>query len=451
MMEQNNQTDGSAMPPTLLFVDDEANILSSLKRLFRPSGYRIFTAESGAAGLEILAQEPVDMVISDMRMPEMNGAQFLEKVRENWPDTVRILLTGYADIGSTIEAINKGQIYRYISKPWEDNDITITVRQALERRELEREKARLEELTRVQNEELKELNTNLENKVRERTEELRQAMLDLQAAHEKLKKGFMASIRAFSSLIEMRGGGVLSGHAKRVGEYMRKLIPMLQISAELRQDLVFATLLKDLGKMSLPDRMLAKPFCALDADEMKQFVKYPILGQAALMSLEQLENAGKIIRHQHEQFNGNGYPDHLGGADIPLGARILAVVSDYDALQLGMLLPKRYSPAEAIAYLVASRGRRYDPDVVDAFAKALEAQPARTVDRDSEAGASPGNDSRLGTSLLKIGMTITRDLVTKDGVLLLSRGYILDEKRIGLLHGYEKSIGEKLGVYVQVD
>ena len=191
MMEQDNQTDGSAAPATLLFVDDEANILSSLKRLFRPSGYRIFTAESGAAGLEIMAHEPVDMVISDMRMPEMNGAQFLEKVRENWPDTVRILLTGYADIGSTIEAINKGQIYRYISKPWEDNDIVITVRQALERRELEREKARLEELTRVQNEELKELNANLENKVRERTEELRQAMLDLQAAHEKLKKGFM--------------------------------------------------------------------------------------------------------------------------------------------------------------------------------------------------------------------------------------------------------------------
>ena len=260
----------------------------------------------------------------------------------------------------------------------------------------------------------------------------------------------MASIRAFSSLIEMRGGGVLSGHAKRVGEYMRKLIPTLRISGELKQDLIFATLLKDLGKMSLPDRMLAKPFCALDTEEMVQFTKHPIRGQAALMSLEQLENAAKIIRHQHEQFNRNGYPDHLGGAEIPLGARILAVASDYDALQLGMLLPKRYSPTEAIAYLVASRGRRYDPDVVDAFVKALDAPIARTIDRDQKADTSPGSDSKLGTSLLKIGMTIARDLVTKDGVLLLSRGYVLDEKRIDLLHGYEKSMGEKLGVYVQV-
>jgi len=255
-----------------------------------------------------------------------------------------------------------------------------------------------------------------------------------------LKKGFMASIRAFSSVIEMRGGGVLSGHAKRVGEYLRKLFPILRISAELRQDLVFATLLKDLGKMSLSDRILSKPFCALDTEELAQFTKHPIRGQAALMSLDQLENAAKIIRHQHEQFNRNGYPDHLGGSEIPLGARILAVVSDYDALQSGMLQPKRYSPAEAAAYLVASRGRRYDPEVVDAFVKAFDVSaPAKAIER----------DSKLGTSQLKVGMTITRDLVTKDGVLLLSREYILDEKKIDLLCGYEKSIGEKLDIYVK--
>lgn len=437
-MEQNNQTDAAATPATLLFVDDEANILSSLKRLFRPFGYRIFTAESGAAGLEIMARESVDLVISDMRMPEMNGAQFLEKVRQGWPDAVRILLTGYADISSTIDAINKGQIYRYISKPWEDNDIAITVRQALERRELEREKARLEALTRAQNAELKELNANLENKVRERTEELRQAMLDLQTAHEKLKKGFMASIRAFSSVIEMRGGGVLSGHARRVGENVRKLASALQLPAAETQDLIFATLLKDLGKMSLPDRLLAKPFFALDAEEMALFVKCPIRGQAALMSLEQLEDAAKIIRHQHEHYNGGGYPDRLVGEDIPLGARILAVAGDYDALQMGLLQPKRFSPREAAAYLVGSRGRRYDPVVVDAFVKQIDIPPKPT-----------GRERIISTGKLRIGMVIARDLEARDGTLLLSRGHILDEKKIALLCGYENAIGERLDVYVQ--
>ena len=140
---------------TLLFVDDEASILSSLRRLFRQHGYNILIAESGAQGLEILEKEAVDLVVSDMRMPEMDGAKFLEQVRLHWPHVVRILLTGYADVTSTIDAINRGEIYRYIAKPWDDNDIVLTVRDALERKRLESENLRLLALTQRQNEELK--------------------------------------------------------------------------------------------------------------------------------------------------------------------------------------------------------------------------------------------------------------------------------------------------------
>ena len=153
-------TDGISVP-TLLLVDDEPNTLSALRRLFHPHGYRILTAESAREGLVQLAREPVDLVISDMRMPEMNGAQFLEKVGVRWPDTIRILLTGYAEIGVTIDAINKGKIYRYISKPWDANDVCLTVAQALDVKCLEREKRRLEVLTQQQNTELKLLNANL--------------------------------------------------------------------------------------------------------------------------------------------------------------------------------------------------------------------------------------------------------------------------------------------------
>ena len=435
------------MTVTLLFVDDEASILSALKRLFRSSGYRILTAENGAEGLEILAQEAVDLVISDMRMPSMNGAQFLEQVRRNWPDTMRILLTGYADIGSTIDAINKGQIYCYISKPWEDSDIVLTVRQALERRALEHEKARLEALTSRQNEELKELNSNLEGQVQERTKEVRQTMESLkvaheqlEVAHERLKKGFIASIRAFSSLIEMRGGGVLAGHAKRVGENTRKLAQQLGMSGVEVQDVVFATLLKDLGKISLPDRLLSKPLAALDTEEMALVTKHPIQGQAALMSLEQLENAAKLVRHQHEHFNGGGYPDRLAGFEIPLGARILAVAADYDALQMGILQPKRLSTSESLAYLVGSRNRRYDPVVIEAFVNLLNVAPAKPV----------GREMKVATAQLKDGMIIARDLLAKDGILLLSRGHALNEKVIDLLCGYERSMGDSLNVYIQL-
>ncbi|MES2115687.1 MAG: response regulator, partial [Pseudomonadota bacterium] len=105
---------------TVLFVDDEPNILSALRRLFRPRGYRVLTAESGAEGLEVLEREPVDLVISDMRMPEMDGARFLAQVRQRWPGVLRLLLTGYSDIQSIQDAINCGEIYRYITKPWDD-------------------------------------------------------------------------------------------------------------------------------------------------------------------------------------------------------------------------------------------------------------------------------------------------------------------------------------------
>src|SRR5688572_3801222 len=102
---------------TVLCVDDESNILNALRRLLRPRGYRVLTAESGAEGLNLIDGERVDLVLSDMRMPEMDGANFLQQVKARSPDTVRILLTGYADLASTVAAVNNGGIYRYIAKP----------------------------------------------------------------------------------------------------------------------------------------------------------------------------------------------------------------------------------------------------------------------------------------------------------------------------------------------
>ncbi|MBC7860932.1 MAG: response regulator [Burkholderiaceae bacterium] len=125
---------------TILFVDDEPSILSALRRLFRPHGYRILTAESGAAGLEILSKEKVDMVVSDVRMPEMDGVAFLEKVNAGWPGTVRILLTGYADMSTTADAIGKSDIFCYISKPWDADELVLTVRSGFERQRLQRER-----------------------------------------------------------------------------------------------------------------------------------------------------------------------------------------------------------------------------------------------------------------------------------------------------------------------
>ena len=268
-------------PLTLLFVDDEPGILASLRRLFRPLGYKILTAESGAEGLEVLGREAVDLVVSDMRMPNMDGAKFLKEVRARWPPVVRLLLTGYADISSTIEAINQGEIYRYISKPWDDEEIVRTIKDALERKRLERENVRLAELTRRQNEELKELNAGLEQKVAARTAEVQQTLAFVEQAHRDLKRGFMATVRVFSGLIELRGRK-LAGHSRRVAEYARGLAQRLGLDDAAAQNVLMAALLHDIGKIGLSDALLERPFNSLSADARGEVMKHPVMGQMAM-------------------------------------------------------------------------------------------------------------------------------------------------------------------------
>ncbi|MBU1426651.1 MAG: response regulator [Gammaproteobacteria bacterium] len=420
----------------LLFVDDEVNVLSSLKRLFRPFGYRIFTAEGGKQALEIMAHESIDLVISDMRMPEMNGAEFLQKVNEMWPETVRILLTGHSEIGATIDAINKGHIYRYLSKPWEDNDIVLAIKQALRQKQLEKANQGLEELTRKQNEELKDLNANLEQKVKARTEEVRQTMGFLEVAHEKLKKGFITSIRVFSNLIEMREG-VMAGHSHRVAELSRAIAQQMAMPETEVQDIFLAALLHDVGKIGLPDYLLEKPLANLTGEERLEVMKHPVKGQTALMALEQLQGAAKLIRSHHEHFDGLGFPDKLHGFEIPLGARIIALANEYDAAQIGTLLNKRLKQSDAVLYIQEGRGRRYDPAVVDAFMKVMGA--SSTVQAIQEMAVNLGQ--------AKSGMVLSRDLISSHGELLLSKDHRLDASLIGQIRSFDQ-LGDKLIIYV---
>jgi two-component system NtrC family sensor kinase len=162
-----------AEPVRILCVDDERNVLRSLERLFLDDGYEIRTALSGAEGLLHLSQAgTVQVVISDYRMPGMNGVEFLSEVRKNWPDTVRIILSGYADTGAIVSAINEGQIYKFIAKPWNEDEIRVAVLNAVERYNLGRENRTLAEELRRKNDELTALNRDLEARVEERTEAL---------------------------------------------------------------------------------------------------------------------------------------------------------------------------------------------------------------------------------------------------------------------------------------
>ena len=433
----------SDLPPaaTLLFVDDETSILSALRRLFRPQGYRIFVAEGGAAGLEVLEKEEVNLVISDMRMPEMDGATFLREVRRRWPQTMRLLLTGYADVTSTVAAINEGEIYRYIAKPWNDDEIVKTVREALERQQLEAENRRLTALTQAQNEALKSLNASLEQKVAERTAELRQALSFVEQAHGELKKSFMTSVQVFAGLVELRSGPAgtrLAGHGRRVAEMSRTLAQRLGLSETEAQNIMLAGLLHDIGKLGLPDELLAKPFNTLTQEQRARVIKHPQIGQNILMAIEKFKEAAQLVRHHHECFDGTGFPDRLAGIAIPQGARILALANDYDALQIGTLVQRPLRPEEALAFIIDNRGKRYDPAVVDAFGQLI-----------GETRTDVPREMPVRGLHAKPGMILNRDLVHRDGYLLLARGSVLTADIIAQLVKLEQAEQQNLTLYIR--
>jgi response regulator RpfG family c-di-GMP phosphodiesterase len=425
------------VPATVLCVDDEANILSALRRLFRPAGYRVLLAESGAEGLAVLEREHVDLVISDMRMPEMNGAQFLAQVRQRWPDTMRLLLTGYSDIQSIQDAINCGEIYRYITKPWEDGDILLVVRHALERRELEHEKARLEALTRRQNDELKLLNQGLEAQVQARTRQLQAEHEATVAANAKLKRNFVTTIKIFSSMIELRAHN-RPGHARQVAELARQLATKLGMDARDTQDVFIAALLHDIGKIGFSDELLQTPLTMLHGETLGLFRKHPARAEELLMPLEDLRGSAAILRCQLERFDGNGFPDGLAGLAIPLGARILALAADYYNLQQGAMVQRHLRAEEARSLILDASGKRYDPHVVQAFRQLM----------DHGAPADGGGAEMLSGELLP-GMVLARDLISRDGLMLLSVDHVLDARMIQQVQDFESKSGARLGIWVR--
>ncbi|QXI05175.1 response regulator [Pseudomonas tensinigenes] len=428
--------------PTVLLVDDEESILNSLRRLLRGQPYDLLLATSGAQALEILAQQPVNLVVSDARMPGMDGASLLAHVRERYPATARIMLTGYADPAAIIKAINDGQIHRYISKPWNDEELQLILRQSLEHQHSEQERERLERLNQVQNEQLKLLNSTLEKHVAARTAELQQTADMLDLAYEELKHSYVTGTEVFSLLANLRLPPAKQTN-RQIIELVRSYCKQHGLDEATSRDLTMAAALYNVGKLSWTDAMMTTPSDLLRHTERERYRGYPKQSESLLMTLDPMKDAARLILHHQERWDGSGFPDRLKGEGIPFGSRLLKLAVDFVELQRGLILERQMNSDEALLYLRQYAGRLYDPDLVEDFILVCAAFLSDVTLADPSVKV-------LSTRDLAAGMILARNLNADNGMLLLNAGKVLSALLVEKLIAFEAMEGGKYTIFVKV-
>lgn len=385
--ERHTAQAGRIIVHRLLFVDDEQFVLSALRRTFEPEGYEVVTALGPEEGLEALANAgPFHVVCSDYRMPVMSGAAFLHRAREVSPDSFRILLTAVEEFGVAVDAINRGEIHRYLSKPWDPPQFLALVREACEHADLKLRNAELTRMVHSKNAQLHALNQGLERLVQERTTNLLEGLV---------------------SALDYRDTET-QWHSRRVAWYTRRVAESLGVTGQELLDIEKGALLHDIGKIGVRDAILLKPgkLTPEEWEEMKRHAEY---GYFLLRNIPFLEQARLVVLHHQERWDGRGYPQALKGEDICLGARIFAVVDALDAITSDRPYRKAESMDFARQEIARCAGTQFDPTVVEAF---LSIPPIefeeirRTIDRlaaedntrlakeASIAGLAPLEDSR---------------------------------------------------------
>lgn len=319
------------MSRRVLCVDDDPNILRAYSRTLR-SKFELDTAASGEEAIRILAERgPYAVVVSDMRMPGMDGVELLRRVRETAPDTVRMMLTGNADQQTAIDAVNEGHIFRFITKPCPPEVFARMIEAGLEQYRL------------------------------------------VTAERELLSKTLAGSIKVLAEILAVAAPEAF-GRATRARELVRKLCEALAVSPSWPIEV--AAMLAPIGLLAVPQEILRKAIQGrpLKESEKDVFESHPRVARELVSKIPRLEPVAEIVAYQGKLFNGQGYPpDWTSGEDIPLGSRILKLAFDWDDLtQAGL------SPDFALAEIADRRGW-YDPKVVAALRRILDLQEGYVV------------------------------------------------------------------------
>jgi len=412
------------IPCKVLLVDDEENILRAITRLLMEEGdLEVLSAGSGTLGLEALkSHSDVALILSDQRMPGMSGAEFLAQAREVAPDAVRMVLTGYADMAATMDAINKGGASRYITKPWDDEMLRRTILEGIEQYRLLQENRQLTALVERQNAELSEWNGSLKSRVMEQTATIRRQNEELKSRNQQISQAFRQTIVAFSRLIEQHSSR-LQEHTGNVTELSVGVARDLGLPPDQIDTVRTAALLHEIGVIGIAAEILDKRAAAMTREELNIFLQHAVRGQTAVDEVEELREAGVLIRHHHERYGGEGFPDGLTGTGIPMGSRIIAFADWVDR----ELEEERGEAAVRTVLDKAAKelGRGLDPalfHLIEPHIRALYT-PARS--QHAEAA-----EKELRPKQLLAGMLVTRNLYSAAGLLLLTKGTLLDTHRI---------------------
>ena len=316
----------------IMIVDRETADLRRLERLLGLT-YHVLCAGSGEEALRLLEQHDVALLVTDQRLPGMSGTELLEQATHLRPHMVRIILTADTNAKALIDAINRGQVYRYTTKPWDNEDMRLTVVRALQHYEVMRSRH-----------EADEKNKRLARRLQAMTRGV---------------------VRAIADTLEAKDRYVY-GHARRVSGYAAAIGRRMRLSTPLLEQLSLAALLHDVGKISTPDSVLLKP-AALTEGERAVVRLHSERGARLLAAVPEMEEVAAAVRHHHENYDGTGYPQGLAGERIPLASRIIHVADAYDALTSPRPFRDALDHEQAVRVLNDGAGSQFDPEVVAAF------------------------------------------------------------------------------------
>jgi response regulator RpfG family c-di-GMP phosphodiesterase len=414
----------------VLFIDDEVNILRTMKRIFHGKPFKLILADSAQKAFEFMQTTTIHVVVSDMKMPGMSGAEFLAKVAENFPQTYRIVLSGFADLESTLEVINNGKIHRFLQKPWDNQELINAVEHGIMQYSLASENTRLLKLTAQQNKQLSLMNNTLEEKVEQRTKQLKSALLISESSTSAIKK-------VVYNMVSMNPN-VSGAFAKSVSKIAVDIAQKMNLDKTEIEDIGFAGLICEIGMVGLYSKVLTTPFNKLTAAQQDAYFAQSSKAQLILSPAQQLQNVTDIIAHQFEYLSGRGFPNGVEGGNIPVGAKILSVARDYMRYRKGKMDGIDYSVADSIAKLLSYCSLKYyDASIVNILkTQQLEASEDKY-------------DIGVRSDQLKSGMILDESLYNENDILILPQGHVFDEGSITRIRALEERFNMTLSILIK--